>query len=136
VPPPDDHDHPHDHDHDHPHDHDHDHVHPHDHDHDDAAAPVDVDIDRLHGVTITWADGRVVEYGLVDLRRSCTCAECRGKRERGQRVGPAPGAEGDLSIVDAELHGGWGIAFTWSDGHSAGIYAWEVLAPGPEEPAP
>jgi DUF971 family protein len=80
-------------------------------------------------VTITWADGLVVEHLLPDLRRACTCAECRGRRERGERVGPPPGREDELSIVDAELHGGWGIAFTWSDGHSAGIYAWEALRP-------
>ena len=94
----------------------------------EAFAPVDVDVDRLHGVTITWADGTVDVFALADLRRACTCAECRGRRERGQPVGPRPGEEAGLTVVSAELVGGWGMSFSWSDGHHAGIYAWDVLA--------
>lgn len=30
-------------------------------------------------------------------------------------------------INSAELVGAWGISITWNDGHSTGIYAWEIL---------
>ena len=32
-----------------------------------------------------------------------------------------------LRITDAREVGNWGLNFTWSDGHSTGIYTWEVL---------
>jgi len=32
-------------------------------------------------------------------------------------------------IADAKLVGAWGIGFTWNDGHSTGIYSWELLRP-------
>lgn len=33
----------------------------------------------------------------------------------------------NLTISHVELHGSWGIAITWSDGHNAGIHSLEVL---------
>jgi DUF971 family protein len=107
----------------------------------EAFEPVDIDVDRLRGVTITWADGTVDVHALADLRRACTCAECRGRRERGQPVGPRPGDEASVAIVTAELVGAWGINFAWNDGHSSGIFGWDVLAQlavdhGPGDQAP
>ena len=88
---------------------------------------VDVDVDRTHGVTVTFDDGAVCRYDLVDLRRSCPCATCRNVREQGEEAWPRPGAPQPLAVVDAELVGAWGISFTWNDGHATGIYPWDAL---------
>jgi DUF971 family protein len=36
-------------------------------------------------------------------------------------------------IIDAEFGGAWGMSITWNDGHSTGIYSWDLL--GPDEPS-
>lgn len=86
-----------------------------------------VEVDRDEAVTVTWADGHVSRYPLVPLRRSCTCATCRGLRDQGRVIWPRPGVPDDLEIVHAELTGGWGLSIRWNDGHDTGIYAWDVL---------
>ena len=37
-------------------------------------------------------------------------------------------------ITDVRLVGGYAIAFTWGDGHGAGIYTWEYLRALAEDP--
>ncbi|MBV8304163.1 MAG: DUF971 domain-containing protein, partial [Acidimicrobiia bacterium] len=32
-----------------------------------------------------------------------------------------------LRAEGAELVGAWGVSLRWNDGHSTGIYAWDVL---------
>jgi DUF971 family protein len=91
----------------------------------DDLVPTEVDVDRAHHVALTWLDGTRTTFELEDLRLACPCAECRGRREQGRapwQPGPVP-----LSVVAAELVGGWGISLTWSDGHGTGIYSWEAL---------
>lgn len=91
----------------------------------DTDVPTDVDIDRASHVALTWADGTHARLELDELRQACPCAECRDRREHGRPVW-TPGRQ-PLQIVDAELVGGWGLSVTWSDGHSTGIYSWEIL---------
>jgi DUF971 family protein len=93
----------------------------------DAEAPTEVELDRTSGLTLRWPDGAVARFGLADLRANCPCAECRGLREQGLRVGPHPRSLVPLTAVGAELVGGWGLTIRWSDGHETGIYAWSIL---------
>jgi DUF971 family protein len=93
----------------------------------DTDPPTAVELDRTSGLSITWADGAETSFGLEDLRRNCTCAECRGRREQGQEIWPTRGAPQPLEAVGAELVGGWGLSIRWNDGHDTGIYAWGVL---------
>ncbi len=97
---------------------------------DDSTAmevPARVDIQRGSGFDLTWSDGSVSHFGLEELRTACPCAACRGARDAGRQpwtpspLGPA------LSVLNAELVGAWGITIHWSDGHSTGIYPWDVL---------
>ena len=92
-----------------------------------SRAPVTIDVERDCGVTLTWADGRTSEFGLEELRQHCPCAECRTRRDRNLPVWPQPSSPRPLRILDAELVGAWGISFRWNDGHSTGIYSWELL---------
>jgi DUF971 family protein len=88
---------------------------------------VAVDVDREHGVAVTWDDGREGRFELVELRRACPCATCRGRRDRGLAAWPLPGGSEEVAVAGAELVGAWGISFTWSDGHGTGIYPWDSL---------
>ena len=101
----------------------------------DVEPPVTVDLDRERGLELTWADGATSRFGLEELRRHCPCAACRTRRERGMPLWPGPTSPRPLRVVDAELVGAWGLGITWNDGHSTGIYSWELLRPGREEPS-
>lgn len=92
-----------------------------------STEPEHVEVDRDEALVVTWSDGHVSRFPLEPLRRSCTCATCRTLRERGQVVWPRGGAPEQLEVTHAELAGGWGISLEWNDGHSTGIYAWDVL---------
>jgi len=95
----------------------------------ETPAPATIDVERERGVTLTWADGTTSRFGLEELRQHCPCAECRTRRDRDLPVWPLPSSPQPLRIVDAELVGAWGISITWNDGHTTGIYSWELLRP-------
>jgi DUF971 family protein len=84
---------------------------------------VDVEIRRDSEMRVTYDDDVTATFPVVALRRACPCAGCRGMRERGEE----PGGGAPVTVVDAELHGNWGVSIRWSDGHDTGIYAWEHL---------
>lgn len=88
------------------------------------ARSVDLESDTL---VVVWADEHVSQFELVELRRSCTCAQCRELRARGETIWPKPGVPGILEVTGAELVGGWGLSLRWNDRHEAGIYRWETL---------
>lgn len=94
-----------------------------------TAQVTDVVLDRETALQVEYDDGVIACFPVGELREACPCAECRGRRESGRPVvsvvsaAPAP----PIVAVQAELHGNWGIAIEWSDGHDTGIYSWEHL---------
>jgi DUF971 family protein len=89
--------------------------------------PASIDVDRQVGMTLTWPDGHLARFELLELRLNCPCAGCRERRRTGEMVWPRPGAPEPLRLVDARLVGAYGIGFDWNDGHSTGIYTWDAL---------
>jgi DUF971 family protein len=94
---------------------------------DERYEPKTIDVARAEAVTITFHDGHVARFDLVSLRRNCPCATCRGLRDQGQDAWPRPGSPVPLTVTDAQLHGAWGLAITWNDGHATGIFPFESL---------
>ena|GEM_PF-833719 len=88
----------------------------------DMPQVVSIAASRSSGVTVEWDDGMVVEFPLNEMRRSCPCAACVQLRPQGGPKVPA-----DITLVSAEMHGLWGLAIVWSDGHATGIHSFEVL---------
>ncbi|MFT5203434.1 MAG: DUF971 family protein [Candidatus Aldehydirespiratoraceae bacterium] len=86
-----------------------------------------LDVDRARSVTATFGDGHVAVFTLTELRTECPCATCRDLRGRGEAAWPLPSSPIPLAITDASLHGAWGLNIVWNDGHSTGIYPFEVL---------
>lgn len=74
---------------------------------------------------ITWKDGKDCAYDLLNLRRMCPCAHCRGGHEvTSQRI------TGDITEIRmSAFHkiGRYAIAIVWSDGHNDGIYTYDTL---------
>lgn len=73
-------------------------------------------------VRITWADGRESRLPVRRLRGYCPCAECQG------HGGEIRWVENQTAgIFGAEPVGRYAIQFSFSDGHSTGIFRWETL---------
>jgi DUF971 family protein len=84
---------------------------------------LDLKTQRLH---VVWHDGHASEYGAAWLRFVCPCAGCRGHAP-GQVPPPEWEAVKDVTIADAAGVGGYAVQFSFSDGHSTGIYAFDRL---------
>ena len=93
----------------------------------EADPPSAVELDRASGLRLEWPDGTNAQFDLLELRRNCPCAECRGVREQGRIPGPGEHAPVPLRALGAELVGAWGLTIRWNDGHDTGIYAWSML---------
>lgn len=78
-------------------------------------------------IEIQWDEsGHVGRYAARDLRLACRCASCR--EEMTDRPILDPGlVPAQIRALDLKLVGGYAVHFSWSDGHSTGIYPWEYL---------
>ncbi len=80
-------------------------------------------------LSIHWSDGHESFYPYGYLRSKCPCATCE------ETSPPAEQPVGGLPILGqkplhperAELVGRYALQIFWSDGHSAGIYAFDHL---------
>lgn len=75
---------------------------------------------------IEWADGHVSEYSPRYLRLRCPCAGCIDELSGRPRLDPAS-VPADVYPVGIEYVGRYALRFDWSDGHSTGIYPFELL---------
>jgi DUF971 family protein len=94
--------------------------------------PRNLDLKKDRGLTVEWAEGGTSYYSVAYLRRMSPSAEARELREQLKKnpltVLPAgAGGGGPLTVTDVELVGNYAIKFTFSDGHSTGIYSWAYL---------
>jgi len=71
---------------------------------------------------ITWDDGHVSVHPHEILRGYCPCAVCQG------HSGPIRFVETtELAVTAIDEVGNYALCFTWSDGHSTGIYDFRYL---------
>ena len=86
---------------------------------------------NLRIVKIDWSDGHSSNYSVDGLRAICPCVECRGGHiHMGQPPNPKEvrdAEETDLGLEKVETVGAYAVQFVWSDGHSTGIYSWDLL---------
>ena len=76
-------------------------------------------------LTILWRDGRECAYDLLELRKSCPCANCRGGH--GTDAVRVTGNITEIQLNSWKKVGRYAIQFLWSDNHDTGIYPWDGL---------
>jgi DUF971 family protein len=89
------------------------------------------------GVDITWADGHASHYDFAYLRDECPCATCNDEREKKQAMKAlAPGLSSSPVLPmfkpkprakAATQVGNYAIQISFTDGHSTGIYSYDLL---------
>ncbi len=77
-------------------------------------------------VTIVWRDGRSDLHRARDLRLACPCAHCVDEHTSRPLLDPAT-VPADLTAVAHKPIGNYAVQFTFSDGHSTGLYSYTVL---------
>lgn len=75
---------------------------------------------------IIWNDGEEKIYKLRELRAACLCALCKHEITRESLIKLEDIPE-DINVIKIETVGNYALHFTWSDGHSTGIYSYEHL---------
>lgn len=88
------------------------------------AVPLDVQVhNESQRVDVKWADGHTSSYSISRLRGYCPCAECRG-----HSGGGLPWLENQAAaIFDVVLVGRYAVNFKFGDGHSTGLFRWDLL---------
>lgn len=95
------------------------------------ADPVDYRLEEgTRLLVVRWRDGHESQYPFDELRKVCPCADCRVAQppKGGLQVLTAPVVrQGEIRIVQISPVGRYALSFTWSDGHSTGIYSFDFL---------
>ncbi|MCR9140973.1 MAG: DUF971 domain-containing protein [bacterium] len=76
-------------------------------------------------LTIRWKDQHSCSYELLNLRKNCPCAHCRGGH------GPVADRQTDhiteIRLISWKKVGRYALCITWSDNHDTGIYTYDAL---------
>lgn len=98
---------------------------------------VKVHVSNNAGVDITWADGHASHFDFVYLRENCHCATCNDERDKKSSLAeasPAFAASPALPMFKPKARataatqvGNYAIQISFSDGHSTGIYSYDLL---------
>lgn len=80
-------------------------------------------------VAIAWADGGETFLKFENLRRACPCAACQGEPDvTGKIVVPKVDyRDQSFQLMKHRVVGGYALQFFWGDGHSTGLYSFELL---------
>jgi DUF971 family protein len=109
-----------------------------------VTGPVPVEIKRanVHDVEIGWTDGHRSVYPAFDLRLWCPCASCVNELT-GQPMLDPKALDPGVHPLALDVVGRYALHVSWSDGHTTGIYSFDLLrkrCPCPEcraaQPAP
>ncbi|HEY3322594.1 MAG TPA: P-loop NTPase [Planctomycetota bacterium] len=88
--------------------------------------PAEMHLHDQNPPSILWADGKTTIYNARELRLACPCAACRNEMTNEQIIKDAD-VPADIKIVETRPVGRYGQSLVFSDGHSSGIYANDML---------
>ncbi len=75
---------------------------------------------------ILWKDEHESVWLPRDLRMACPCAGCVDEFT-GKKIISEAGVQEGVYPLTIEYVGNYAIQFSWSDGHSTGIYSFDLL---------
>ncbi len=77
-------------------------------------------------VSVLWPDGEESRIPNRLLRAACQCALCVDEMTGIKTLDPSTIPD-DIQALEVSRLGNYAIGVTWSDGHSSGIFPWELL---------
>ena len=88
--------------------------------------PVEIKQSGVRELRISWNDGQVNDFDVVQLRRSCRCAACVDEITGSQILQPSQVGE-EVRPQTIRQVGNYAIQVNWSDGHTSGIFTFDYL---------
>lgn len=79
-----------------------------------------------HTLGIEWTDGHSSQWRLAHLRRHCPCASCRDEWTGKPLLKPESVSD-DIQATRIESVGRYAIHIGFTDGHTTGIYSYDLL---------
>jgi DUF971 family protein len=91
-----------------------------------ALPPEAIDLNARGEFEIGWPGGRVAILPAFTLRDLCPCASCI-EEGTGKKILDPSTIPLDIRAERIDPVGSYAIQITWSDGHSTGLFTWELL---------
>src|SRR5512145_2498954 len=91
-----------------------------------SAPPEEIDLTADGQLRIVWPGGHEVKVPFKQVRDHCPCAQCVEEWTGRKTLDPASIPD-DIRPLRIDPIGNYAVQFTWSDGHSSGIYTWDTL---------
>ncbi|MCY2966498.1 MAG: DUF971 domain-containing protein [Planctomycetota bacterium] len=92
-----------------------------------AAAPTAIRALRTEGVfEVAWSPEPAVRLPFHFVRCLCPCASCIDEISGIRTLNPAD-VPTDVTPVKLGFVGNYALKIEWSDGHSTGLYTWDLL---------
>ena len=88
--------------------------------------PVEIKQSGVRELRIAWSDGQVNDFDVVELRRSCRCANCVDELTGAQILHPSQVGE-DVRPQTIRQVGNYAFQVNWTDGHTSGIFTFDYL---------
>lgn len=76
---------------------------------------------------LEWPGSPAVEVPFRLVRERCPCASCIDENT-GERILDPRTIPADIEPTDMSFTGNYALKIVWSDGHSTGLYTWDLLA--------
>jgi DUF971 family protein len=91
--------------------------------------PTQIKLSSPDELSIKWGDGHASIISLHSLRDNCPCAGCQGETVLLKMYKPEPQQHllGRYTLTGIQQVGHYAIQISWGDGHTTGIYTWEIL---------
>lgn len=77
-------------------------------------------------LSIRWQDGQRSDFDVRDLRLACQCALCVSEMS-GERILDPKSIRPDVAPRTISSVGNYALTIGWNDGHTTGIYSFELL---------
>ena len=92
----------------------------------ERAIPAEIRKKSGEWIVIRWADGHESVFGARYLRGRCPCAQCVSE-VTGRRMVSEEHIAPEVRIEAARTVGNYALHFSFSDGHTTGIYSFDSL---------
>ena len=96
-------------------------------------SPVELEKTDDRELVIRWSDESVQRLKFRSIRKACPCANCLEKRKseanqpKGMLKVLSPAEAAPLDIVQMRPVGNYAYNIQFSDGHSSGIFSFDLL---------
>jgi DUF971 family protein len=92
-----------------------------------ALPPLHIRARKPEGILdVEWPADRVARIPFKVVRTACPCAACVDEMT-GERILDPETVPGDIVPSKLEFIGRYALKVTWPDGHSTGLYTWDLL---------